>query len=420
MARFQKYDETLADEILNFVTCGASAKGARKRAGLTAYEFYRWRTLPREPYRTFQRELRKAEGTAQIDAEMRLHREDPKCWVRFGPGRSRIKTAAAAKTQPLPPDEQPVLSRKDYLRLFNIVDEALGDNTEIRERVADELMKASKEQFKEAKHRRLQSMGLVSVAFMVAALGGAGICSRMTNNEFRMPKEYRSINDECQTPARSDSSLGIRYSFDIRHSEFVIPGPPLPPRLGPDDKRALESLFALVGLALDFDFPLEGCGAVLTTAFGQDFLHRERAADHRASALAGEGQLRGLVVPAFAPLGLEGDGFADEDVPVLPVVHPDALRELTDQHDSGAADLEHLGRVAALDQKDVHHLQGEVHIFSIDIQREFLRDLPFSSGLLAGIECFPAAERQRAQCENHQIRDQDEPHSGVHRQPPFT
>src|SRR5262245_3960797 len=205
MARFQKYDAALADEILNFVTCGASAKGARKRAGLTAYEFYRWRTLPREPYRTFQRELRKAEGTAQIDAEMRLHREDPKCWVRFGPGRSRVKTAATPKTQPLPPDEQPVLSRKDYLRLFNIVDEALGDNTEIRERVADELMKASKEQFKEAKHRRLQSMGLVSLAFLGFALGAAVAQTHSSVAQAFLP--VRTGGNACATEEHSSATV---------------------------------------------------------------------------------------------------------------------------------------------------------------------------------------------------------------------
>ena len=42
MARFQKYDAELGDELIRFVTCGSSVTAARKRAGLTTYEFHRW------------------------------------------------------------------------------------------------------------------------------------------------------------------------------------------------------------------------------------------------------------------------------------------------------------------------------------------------------------------------------------------
>src|SRR5262249_49192724 len=159
-------------------------------------------------------------------------------------------------------------SRKDYLRLFNIVDEALGDNTEIRERVADELMKASKEQFKEAKHRRLQSMGLVSLAFVVAAIAAAVAHARSPVARALLP--VRTVGDTSravvgspdpttQSTARFPQSLEI-----LGHANGAV-GRSLPPRLRSDDKRALESLFALVRLALDFDLPLEGCRAILTT-----------------------------------------------------------------------------------------------------------------------------------------------------------
>ena len=175
MARFQKYDAELGDELIRFVTCGSSVTAARKRAGLTTYEFHRWRTSPREPYRTFQRELLKAEGTAQIQAEATVFTKDPKWWIRFVHGRARATAKDKPRTPPLPPDEQPVLSRKDARRLMNIVDEALTGNQELRELVAAKLMEASTEQFKQARHRAAPPMSLLILALVGFAFGGMGI-----------------------------------------------------------------------------------------------------------------------------------------------------------------------------------------------------------------------------------------------------
>ncbi len=46
----------------------------------------------------------------------------------------------------------------------------------------------------------------------------------MTNDECPMTKETRKPNDESKTRGRAGtgSKFGLRHSFDIRHSEFVI------------------------------------------------------------------------------------------------------------------------------------------------------------------------------------------------------
>ena len=51
----------------------------------------------------------------------------------------------------------------------------------------------------------------------------------MTNDKFQMTKEPRNPNDEGSAGARAATirTFGLRHSFDIRHSEFVI-GPNLP------------------------------------------------------------------------------------------------------------------------------------------------------------------------------------------------
>ncbi len=46
----------------------------------------------------------------------------------------------------------------------------------------------------------------------------------MTNDKFQMTKELRNPNDEGSARARAATirTFGLRHSFDIPHSEFVI------------------------------------------------------------------------------------------------------------------------------------------------------------------------------------------------------
>jgi len=84
-------NEELYDRFLRFIRAGASAHAASRTIGISEYTFYRWLRWGEKnrgpEYRRFYRDVMEARAMAQVVAEVKVFKTDPKFWLTHGPAR---------------------------------------------------------------------------------------------------------------------------------------------------------------------------------------------------------------------------------------------------------------------------------------------------------------------------------------------
>jgi len=84
--------DKLTKEITAYIRAGGFPHVAAEAAGIAKPVFDSWITKgtkqgAREPFRTFVARINQAKAQARLAAETSAHKEDPKFWLRAGPGR---------------------------------------------------------------------------------------------------------------------------------------------------------------------------------------------------------------------------------------------------------------------------------------------------------------------------------------------
>lgn len=92
--RFAPFDAARADQLLAYVQAGAFPQIAALACGIRRETFEAWVERGRRPkghraLRQFVARLDAAAATARLLAEVAVHADDPKYWLKFGPGRDR-------------------------------------------------------------------------------------------------------------------------------------------------------------------------------------------------------------------------------------------------------------------------------------------------------------------------------------------
>jgi hypothetical protein len=86
------YDQSIRTQVVSSLRLGAYLWVAAAAAGITERTLSYWMQKGRdgiEPYVQFFQEVEGAMGYARLSAETRVHRDDPKFWLRVGPGKER-------------------------------------------------------------------------------------------------------------------------------------------------------------------------------------------------------------------------------------------------------------------------------------------------------------------------------------------
>lgn len=79
--------------VLANIEQGCFPEAAASAAGVSRKALMEWLNDPRPKYRTFQLAYEEAVGKARSHAEKAVFKDDPKFWLRYGPGRERYNTS---------------------------------------------------------------------------------------------------------------------------------------------------------------------------------------------------------------------------------------------------------------------------------------------------------------------------------------
>lgn len=89
--------ETTYTKFLQYIRIGAFAWVAAEALGISPDAFYRWLRWGKESkkkgngiYRKFYEDVTQAQAQARLMAEVKVAQEDPKYYLRIGPGRTRV------------------------------------------------------------------------------------------------------------------------------------------------------------------------------------------------------------------------------------------------------------------------------------------------------------------------------------------
>ena len=100
--RKTKLTAAVLDTVIAHIRAGAFGWVAAEAAGISERAFYYWISRGErgeQPYARFEAEVRRPKAQARLDAELRVHRQAPLAWLRYGPGRSQ--RAHPGWTEPL-------------------------------------------------------------------------------------------------------------------------------------------------------------------------------------------------------------------------------------------------------------------------------------------------------------------------------
>jgi len=111
--RRSKYDADVHRTIVKYITDGAFDWVASEAAGIGKSTFYRWlesgEKYPKSRYREFWEDVCKARADARMSAEIKVKRDNPFNWLRYGPGRDRPGAPGWTEQQQITgPDSGPV------------------------------------------------------------------------------------------------------------------------------------------------------------------------------------------------------------------------------------------------------------------------------------------------------------------------
>lgn len=130
-------DATIRQSILDRIRVGAFEWVACEAAGVSQRTFQYWTAKGEqgiEPYVQFFQDVQQVRAQARLSAEMRVHADDPKFWLRVGPGRerpSRPGWTEESRTEITTPSGEPlevehrlVLNEKQYREIAHLADVA--------------------------------------------------------------------------------------------------------------------------------------------------------------------------------------------------------------------------------------------------------------------------------------------------------
>jgi hypothetical protein len=131
---------TVERHILAAIRRGVYPWVAAESAGLSRQQFQAWLRSKEPRYRTFAVEVRKARAQARLKAELTLFENEPRTWLKSGPGREARDAPGwskevAARVGDESPSVHP-LADPDWQVLFRKVLDALAPYPEARAALA--------------------------------------------------------------------------------------------------------------------------------------------------------------------------------------------------------------------------------------------------------------------------------------------
>lgn len=133
--------------VLENIRQGAWPEHAAYAAGIIPKTLHEWLTRAEPKYIRFQEAYQAAASHARIGAEMKVLKDDPKFWLRYGPGRERY--SSNGELQPgwgenAPKKEEKtqqvnILLSPVWVKIQEALGRALAEHPEARVKVASEL-----------------------------------------------------------------------------------------------------------------------------------------------------------------------------------------------------------------------------------------------------------------------------------------
>jgi lambda repressor-like predicted transcriptional regulator len=146
--RKTKLNDEVANRIVAALQSGAFLHVAAEAAGISRNTLLAWLKSPDPKYKDFQERVRQAIAIARLQAEINVYKDDPKFWLRCGPGRERhdhegnLMEGWTETPQPTKESKTNVniLMSPEWQILQQIILDALADNPEARTKILDRLM----------------------------------------------------------------------------------------------------------------------------------------------------------------------------------------------------------------------------------------------------------------------------------------
>ncbi|HXG12378.1 MAG TPA: hypothetical protein VNK04_21660 [Gemmataceae bacterium] len=134
---------TAERQILAAIRQGVYPWVAAEAAGVSREQFQLWLKSNKRRYRRFAVEVRKAQAQARMQAEMALFSNDPRSWLKSGPGREANGEPGWSKEVPPHLDKEPPavhpLEDPAWRELFDQILAALAPYPEARAALAEVL-----------------------------------------------------------------------------------------------------------------------------------------------------------------------------------------------------------------------------------------------------------------------------------------
>jgi hypothetical protein len=159
MSPHYRLTSEIEQKIVNFIRAGGFPWVAAEAAGIPRKIFHSWlrlgkRRRAKKLYRRFYQSVIEARAHARLTAELETRKNDPRFWLRHGPGRE--KPGAPGWTNPIKPIQLRKASQEErfmspeFMRFLSRLMEILGPYPEPRAAVA----KAAEEFASEEKQKK--------------------------------------------------------------------------------------------------------------------------------------------------------------------------------------------------------------------------------------------------------------------------
>lgn len=130
-------------QIVAYIRAGGYSHIAAEAAGIPRLLFSRWLARgrarkARQPYRRFWLDVLQAKAQARLGAEMKAREQDPKFWLRYGPGKDAIEAPGWASRDKTPTTVDG-LANGEVRRLLGLVLQVLAPFPDARRALVESL-----------------------------------------------------------------------------------------------------------------------------------------------------------------------------------------------------------------------------------------------------------------------------------------
>lgn len=149
-----KLTPELQKQITAAIRAGAFPHIAAESFGVPTWLFDHWmaKGLDRkrviQPFRDFALEIQQAKAQARLRAEMEIFKDDPKTWLKSGPGKEKPEEPGwTGIVKPILAGDQHtvnIFTNPDFLRLMGILRTILGPYPELLARINEAIEKPDK------------------------------------------------------------------------------------------------------------------------------------------------------------------------------------------------------------------------------------------------------------------------------------